>query len=27
LLRSEWEGDRTRFLPRYEDIVVIRSGE
>ena len=26
LLRSEWEGDRTRFLPRYEDVVVIRSG-
>ncbi len=27
LLRSEWESDRTRFLPRYEDIVVTRSGE
>jgi len=26
LLRSEWERDRTMFLPRYENIAVIRSG-
>ena len=27
MLCSEWERDRTRFLPRHEDIIVIRSGE